>query len=99
MAKYMVSLEGRNFWMRFDGPLERCGFFTTRYVEAADSEGARAISLQLVEDEYEGMAWNVEGDPTQVFVTEIEEVESFKGCGLVPGRGATWFPEDERKVN
>ncbi|CAN7737048.1 hypothetical protein [Duganella sp. LjRoot269] len=92
--KYRVLLEGRNLLMEMQG-LERLGYFTTRYVEAADSEEAAEHAMDLVRKELisTGALLNALDDPPIVEVSEISRIESFNGI-RVPGKGFTFFPED-----
>jgi hypothetical protein len=93
--KFRVLLEGGNLLMDIHGR-ERLGYFTTRYVEGRDSEEAAEHALDLVRNELNstGSLLNGADDPPVVKVSEIAQVTSFKGV-LVPGRGFTFFPEDQ----
>lgn len=94
----MVRLEGRNFWVNWEGEILRMGFVTTRFVETASPDSAARVCTGLVLDEFSAWARNADRDPPVVSVTEVFEVESF-GDYDVPGSGATWFEEEDRRDN
>ena len=45
MPHYRVFLNGQNFWLEFDQRRRRVGFFTTRFVEAADQRTAETAAV------------------------------------------------------
>jgi hypothetical protein len=96
--KFRVMLEGGNLLMEMQG-IERLGYFTTRYVEAEDGDGAAEHALDLVRNELNstGNLLNEIDDPPVVSVSEITQLMSFKGI-RVPGKGFTFFPEDESEL-
>lgn len=91
--KYVVRLEGSNFWIEEDGETLPRGFFATRFVEAVGLDSAAEAGLALVRAEFLEWARNAGGDPPDVSVTEVVELDSF-GDYAVPGAGATWFDEE-----
>jgi hypothetical protein len=96
--KFRVLLEGANLLMEMQG-IERLGYFTTRYVEAEDGDEAAAQALDLVRNELHstGSLLNEIDDPPLVSVSEITQIASFRGI-RVPGKGFTFFPEDESEL-
>jgi hypothetical protein len=88
MPKYKVFLHGHNFLIDIDGEVGKHGFYTTRYVEAADPESAAELAVErLREDRHiDTIGMNDEDDPPRVEVDEVEEIESFAGVkNLRPG--------------
>ena len=83
MKKFRVFLSGRNFWWDFagEGP-KRMGWFTTRWVEAADREEAAKVAVEALRSEPKmverfGILRNDPADPPVIVADEIEEVPSF----------------------
>lgn len=95
--KYRVLIEGSNLLMDVKG-VRRLGYFTTRYVEGLDCEEAVECALDLVQNELSstGALLNAIGDPPGIATSEVVQIDSFKGVG-VPGKGFTFFPEDEEQ--
>jgi len=94
MAKYAFVINGENFKMKFEGKVQYVGFFTTRRVEENDIEVAETLAFDSIRSELEGLVLNDHDDPPMLITDNIYEVESFKG-ELVPGKGFTWYIEDE----
>jgi hypothetical protein len=92
--KYCVVIEGSNLLMEMRG-IERLGYFTTRYVEGIDEEEASQRALDLVSNELysTGALLNKRGDPPRMVVSNIDQINSFRGKAA-PGRGFTFFPEE-----
>ncbi len=95
MGRYRVMLNGKNFWMKVDDEPQRLGFYTTRFVEAPNSDQARQHALRLVREDPKlaGMVLNESSDPPMLSVGEIEEVESFEEFESVPP-GFTFYPDE-----
>jgi hypothetical protein len=88
MKKFRVVLRGENFWMSFDGAAQRLGFYTTRFVEAADQAEAehRAVDMLRRDAKLHGKVLNDKSDPPLIFAEEIEELDSFDGVeSMTPG--------------
>jgi hypothetical protein len=87
-----VLIEGENLLMDLQG-VQRFGFFTTRYVKAADVEGAsqRAVDLAREELVSAGLLFNERGDNPIYTVSEILQINTFNGAS-VPGNGFTFYP-------
>lgn len=100
MNQYKVFVEGRNFLIAgTDGEAKR-GFFTTRFVEAADvedAEGAAVEQLRARQDLHD-LTRNRPDDPPRLFVLEIEELHSFDGL-MSSDQGLVWYPEDGETVD
>ena len=87
MRKFRVFLRGENFFLNTDGEVKR-GFYTTRYVEAADRDTAeqRAVGAFRDEGRLRGLVLNDPSDPPMLFADEIDEIETFDGIeSLTPG--------------
>ena len=48
MPYYRVVLYGENFLIRLGFKKRMCGFYTTRYVEAADPDGAENRAVEMI---------------------------------------------------
>jgi hypothetical protein len=94
LRKYSVLIEGENLLMDLQG-VQRFGFFTTRYVAAADVESASQQAIDSARQELlaEGCLLNGRGDNPTFTVSEILQVDSFNGFN-VPGKGFTFYPMD-----
>jgi hypothetical protein len=91
VTHYRVFLRGDNFLLDVDGKSTRMGFFTTRFVQANNREGAKLLAVDLIRNDswLKGAVSNPRTDPPRIFAEEIEAVE-----GGVPdvGSGFSWFP-------
>jgi len=75
MPRWRVLLEGRNFWLRVDGQLQRLGFYTTRFVDAFDEKAAELMAVQLIRDDPKlGEALNERSDPPMICVEQVTRV-------------------------
>jgi hypothetical protein len=95
MRKFKVFLRGVNFFLKMDGEAKRCGFYTTRYVEAGDRDQAEQRAVDAFRDEgrLRGLVLNDPSDPPTLFVEEIVEIESFDGIeSLTPS--LVFFPDE-----
>lgn len=93
--KFRVLIEAGNLLMDVGG-IRRMGYFTTRFVDGFDIDEATQNALDLVRNELNshGVLLNDRNDPPVLTISEVSELNSFKGI-KVPGRGFTFFPEDE----
>lgn len=91
--KFKLLIEGQNYIVHLDNTPQRCGFFTTRFIDADNSSDAENIVLQLIKDELKGVVLNDRNDPPVIYFDEIIEIASF-GNNDVPGFGFTWFKEE-----
>ncbi len=94
--KFKILVEGQNYIVDLDNVLQKCGFFTTRFIEATNSSEAENIALRLIRNELKEIVLNDRNDPPMIFFDEIVEVPSFED-NAVPGFGFTWFKEEEQK--
>lgn len=95
MRKYKVLVEGRNCLIVLDADVKkRCGFYSTRFVEAGDTHAAEQVAIELIREELKGILCNDPSSPPLVRVDEINEVASF-GDNLTPGKGFTWYIEQD----
>lgn len=92
LRKYSVLIEGENLLMGIQD-VQRFGFFTTRYVVAADVKSASQRAIDLAREELlaEGCLMNGLGDNPTFTVGDILQVDSFNGFH-VPGKGFTLYP-------
>ncbi len=80
--------------MDMEGSVRKYGFFTTRYVEAENPEGAELSAVQLIrEDQSIKAAVKNEGLKPTIYLDSITELESFEDVRL-PGAGYSFFPDD-----
>jgi hypothetical protein len=93
--KFRVVIEAGNLLMDVDG-VRRMGYFTTRFVDGFDSGEAAESALNLARNELNsyGVLLNELNDPPVLGISEVTQLNSFKGL-KVPGRGFTFFPEEE----
>jgi hypothetical protein len=92
LNRYSVLVEGENLLMDFEG-VQRFGFFTTRYVKAADVKGASQSAVNLAREELlsTGSLLNEPGDDPIFSVSEIHRIDTFNGVNA-PGKGFTFYP-------
>jgi hypothetical protein len=76
--RFIVTVEGRNYWMDHEGRPARFGFSTLRDVVARDGQQARAIAVREVRDDetLNASLLNPPDDPPRVNATHHVEVES-----------------------
>jgi hypothetical protein len=96
VRKYKVSVEGRNFLIAGPDCEAKHGFYTTRFVEAADLDGAENAAIEQLRDRksLREMTLNNRDDSPMMYVTEIEELSSFDGLESLD-QGLVWYPENE----
>lgn len=92
MKKYKVLMEGRNFLLLMDGKEQRVGFYTTRWVEAANPEEAelKAAAAIKADPRLKSSVKNPKNDPPMLHLTEMSEVEAIER----PGAGFTFYPDN-----
>ena len=75
MPHWKVFLNGKNFWLLVDGAPRRLGFYTTRFVEAADERAAELAAVQLLRDDPKlKEVLNERSDPPIIVAEEIAEI-------------------------
>ncbi len=91
---YRVFLRGQNFLLNIDGNPTRLGFYTTRFVQANNRDGAELLAVDLVRNDkwLRDSALNERSDPPKIFADEIDVVEESD----VPDvqSGFAYFPMD-----
>jgi hypothetical protein len=94
VTHYRVFLRGANLLMEVDGTSKRMGFFTTRFVQANNRDGAELLAVDLIRNDgwLKGAISNPRTDPPMIFAEEIEAV----GPDSVPdvNSGFSFFPMD-----
>lgn len=99
LKKYTVIVGGRGCLLEVDSAVRKLGFYTTRYVWAADSAHAGQKALRLVQSELqkEELLLNAASVPPSLVIDEIFELDFFATLRTLfrgSGRGATWYPEE-----
>lgn len=96
MKKYKVIIEGHNFLVKIGDETKKRGFYTTRFVEAQDTDEAENIAIGMLRADADLIALtrNEESDSPVMYVEEVEELTSF-GDFTVPGSGFAWYPEEK----
>jgi hypothetical protein len=96
MKKFKVFINGANFIFGQKNKEKnlREGFYTTRWVEANNSNEAEIMANELIWDELKLKVFNDPSDPPIMHVEEIEELEDF-GDHHIPGTGFAFYIEDE----
>jgi hypothetical protein len=99
MPLFKIRLAGDNFLIRLEGDPGKFGFFTTRFVDAADEAAAATRGLSAVWDEVLGKVelLNAAGDDPRIGVERVERIEPYNRPENDPG--FAWFPEDETQVD
>ena len=94
MTQFRVLLRGANFLMDVDGKPTRIGFFTTRFVQANNRDGAELLAIDLIRSDkwLRGTVSNSPSDPPGIFAEEVEVVEGAHDAGV--GSGFSFFPMD-----
>jgi hypothetical protein len=90
--KFRVLIEAENLLMDIHG-IQRFGFYTTRYVEAADADEASEHAIHLAQNELfsTGAILNEHGDPPVFSISEISRIDTFRGLNA-PGKGFSFHP-------
>ena len=90
---YRVLINGKNFLIELDGELKKCGFYTTRFVDAADKSLAESEAISIVRNDLfliENVK-NQSDDTPMLFIDGIEYLETYDGTR--PGSGFAWYTE------
>ena len=96
MPRFRVFLKGAPvFLLDVDSQkMDRLGFYTTRWVEAASEDTAGELACLMVHDEFAVTGTrNPPEEPLQVAVEEIAQVSWFEAMRKGPGRGFTFYPD------
>ena len=98
MPRFRVLLKGAPVFLLDveSQKIDRLGFYTTRWVQAASADEAGAVAGQLVLKEFERNGTkNPPEQPIQVAVEELQEVTWFEAVRKGPGHGFTFYPDAE----
>ena len=97
MKNYSVLLHGKNFILKFDEKPQRFGFYTTRFVRADDEREAEKIAVDLIRNsrDLKMAVLNEKNDPPMIYLKEISEISFLTYRIRKPGKGFTFYPEDE----
>ena len=93
-VKYHVEINGRNLLVEIQGRLAKHGFFTSRFVEAADRAAAELTAVQTIRENQglRDLVRNAADDPPIMDVTSIDESgPSHAVDGVEPG--FVWYSE------
>src|SRR5262249_16780955 len=98
MPKYMIEINGRNFLVAMEDRIAKHGFFTLRFVEAADPEAAEEAAVRMIREtrSLRDLVQNSSEDPPVMDVTGIEEMESFEAVETLEP-GLIWYEENARR--
>ena len=90
---YRVLVNGRNFLIEWDGSVQKCGFYVTRFVNAEGKESAESEAiLSLRSDTHlQELTKNEQTDPPLLFIEEIERVSDNNGAAN--NTGFSWYDE------
>ncbi len=80
--------------MDVDGKSTRMGFFTTRFVQANNRDGAELLAVDLIRNDrwLRGAVSNPQTDPPRIFA---DEIEVFDGADVPDvGSGFSFYPMD-----
>lgn len=94
MNHYRVFLRGENFLLNVDGKPERSGFYTTRFVQANNPDGAELLAVDLIRSDrwLKDSVLNERPDPPTIFAEEIEIIDA---SDVPPAQGGySFFPMD-----
>jgi hypothetical protein len=100
MNKYQVQINGENFLINLDDKIQKVGFVTFRYIEAADPSGAEnsAIDGLRQDEDLRRMVLNEPDDPPVFNVIEMLELPTFEEVeNMQPG--FIWYSEEEEASN
>ena len=76
MPWYRAFVRGENFFLEVDGKVQRFGFYTNRFVEAADPREAENTAVARIRshDRLRSGVCNLSEDPPMIYVDEIAEI-------------------------
>lgn len=96
MKKYKIFINGKNFQIKLNEKMTKCGFYTTKYIEANNPEEARSLVMDMLssDDKLKDVVKNDKNDPPIIYADEISEVESFDSKDLKIG--ISWYKETSR---
>jgi hypothetical protein len=93
--KYRVKINGRNFFMNHEGVPIRTGFYTTRFVEAANPREAESKAVELIKNDTElvRMVLNERDDSPMLYAEQIEEVSALQDVA-----GYTFYTDEDSQT-
>ena len=97
MGYYRVEINAKNFLVEMEGEVAKHGFITVRFVEADDPDAAELKAVQMLRDDRElrPLVKNEPGDPPEMEVMEMAELDSFDGVEQPTGR--LWVPMNPKR--
>lgn len=98
MAKYQVTIHGQNFLINVGGRAAKHGFYTWRFVEAADALAAEYAAVEMIRQQQDlrEAVNNDPADPPIMNVDEIVELESFAGIECLKP-GFVWYEHNPKR--
>ena len=74
----------------------KCGFYTTRWVESTDPENAELKAVDLIRNDpdLKGAVLNERSDPPMIYLEQIHEIDTFDDVNP-PGTGYSFYIEDK----
>jgi hypothetical protein len=98
--KFKVFIRGRNYLLHFqNAEVGKYGFYTTVFVEAFNSDEAKAMALRLLKGDSKllEICKNSESDVPILSAESADEITSFEGCSI-PRTGLAFFSENNSKI-
>lgn len=96
MPFYRALLCGENFLVEFDGVVGRYGFYTTRYIEAENPDGAEAVAVQSLRDDG-ALREVVKNPPDDPPTLRVEQLAELPGPEDSATPGLAWYRMDPAK--
>lgn len=96
MKQYKVFIHGTKFLVKFGGQAKKVGFYTTRFVRAADAEAAEDNAVQMLR-EHEPLRESVLNDRSDPPMLHVEKMFEAELTGEEPEPcqiGLVWYAED-----
>jgi len=98
MKKYQALLEGKNFLIEYEGKIQKHGFYTTRYIEAENTEEAELKAVETIKNDktlIESVK-NERTDEPMIYLKELYELETFEDVSP-PGTGYSFYIDEENE--
>ena len=93
VKKFAVLTAGSNVLTEVDHEIVILGFYANRFIETDSIESAKGKALEIVQKELGLFCLNAKDDPPQVWISEIDEIETFPNDALIPGKGFSFFEQ------
>jgi len=98
MTYYQALLEGKGFLIEHEGEIKPHGFYTTRWVKAANPEAAELAAVELIKKDANLINLtlnNRESDPPpRIYLEELSTVSWLTYIRRKPGSGYSFYLED-----